>query len=152
MTTTTDRSLYFEDLTEGLVFETKVGREVTDPMIRAFAEVTGDFNPIHIDDEWAKESAFGRRIAHGLLGLSMAAGFLHEMGIIERSIVAFTTLEWRFRGPTFVGDTLSCRLEVTRRKGLKGQGLVIFKSSLSNQRKEVIQEGVWSLMVKKRPA
>lgn len=147
----TDRSIYFDDFAEGQVYEKKEGREVTAELIRKFSEASGDFNPLHLDAEYAKTTPFGRNIAHGLLGLSMASGFLHDMGIVERSIVAFATLEWKFRAPAFIGDKLHCRMEVTRKRGLKKQGLVVFKSQLLNQEDKVIQEGVWSLMIQKKP-
>ncbi len=124
MTTQADRSIYFDDFIEGQVYEKKEGREVTAELIQKFSEASGDFNPLHLDAEYAKTTPFGQKIAHGLLGLSMASGFLHDMGIVERSIVAFTTLEWKFRAPTFIGDKLHCRMEVTRKRGLKKQGLV----------------------------
>lgn len=146
----TAETLYFDDLSVGRTFTSGV-RPVSDAMIRAFAEVSGDRHPLHLDDEYAMRSPFGERIAHGLLGLSVASGLLDDLAFIRRSLVAFAGLEWKFRGPVRIGDTLRFHLRVARARGAgTGQGLVVFESRLVNQKDETVQEGTWSLIVRKR--
>lgn len=143
-------SLYFEDLGVGRTFASGV-RPVTDEMIRRFADISGDRHPIHLDDDFASRSPFGERIAHGLLGLAVASGLLDELAFIRQSLVAFAGLEWKFRGPVRIGDALRFELSVVRARGAgPGQGLVVFASRLVNQKGETVQEGTWSLIIRKR--
>lgn len=143
-------TLYFDDLAVGRAFTSGV-RPVTDAMIRAFAEVSGDRHPLHLDDDYAMRSPFGERIAHGLLGLAVASGLLDDLAFIRDSLVAFAGLEWRFRGPVRIGDSLRFELRVARARGAgPGQGLVVFESRLVNQKSELVQEGTWSLIIRKR--
>lgn len=143
-------TLYFEDLTVGRSFDS-ASRAVSDAMIRAFAELSGDRHPLHLDDDFARKTPFGERIAHGLLGLSVASGLLDDLAFIRMSLVAFAGLEWKFRGPVRIGDSVRFHLRVARARGAgRSQGLVVFESRLVNQREETVQEGTWSLIVRKR--
>ena len=143
-------TLYFEDLTVGRTFDS-ASRAVSDAMIRAFAELSGDRHPLHLDDDFARKTPFGERIAHGLLGLSVASGLLDDLAVIRMSIVAFAGLEWKFRGPVRIGDSVRFHMKVARARGAgAAQGLVVFESRLVNQREETVQEGTWSLIVRKR--
>jgi acyl dehydratase len=141
--------LYFEEYELGQEFLTH-GRTVTESDVVGFAGLSGDFNPLHVDAEFAKESAFGARIAHGLLGLSILSGLGHELGHMTGTAVAFTNVDWRFKGPIRIGDTLTGRFKVTGKRSLKGQGLVQFEAEATNQRGEKVQEGHWSILFKKK--
>lgn len=146
-------SVYFEDFTLGRVFESAKPRIIDDAAVRTFAEVTGDKNRLHLDEDFAKKSPFGGRIAHGLLGLSVASGMLHELGIIAESVVAFAALEWKFKGPIMIGDSLSMRMEVAKTKPHgKDKGLVVLKATMKNQDGKLIQRGTWSLWIKRKSA
>lgn len=146
------KSFYFDDFSVGQVFKNPAPRQVQEATINAFAELSGDKNRLHIDADFAKSTPFGQRIAHGLLGLSIASGLLHDMGIIQESVVAFRGLEWRFKAPTLIGDSLNATMTVAKLRGLGAKGgLVVFTAELSNQKGEVLQEGEWTLMVKKKP-
>jgi acyl dehydratase len=142
---------YFEEFELGQEFLTH-GRTVTEGDVVGFAGLSGDFNPLHIDAEFAKESSFGSRIAHGLLGLSILSGLGHDMGHLTGTAVAFTGIDWKFKGPIRIGDTLTARFKVAGKRSLKGQGLVQFDIEATNQRGEKIQEGRWSLLFKKKEA
>src|SRR5438309_9438943 len=86
-------------------------REVTDDLIRKFAEVSGDLNPIHLDEEFAKRTRFGRRIAHGMLsGAFISAVLGYEFR--ERKIV-YLSQTMKFTAPTFIGDTITTTATVT---------------------------------------
>ena len=144
--------LYFEEFAVGKSFKSPSPRTVTDEMIRDFAELSGDKNPLHLDDAFAARTPFGERIAHGLLGLSLASGLLHDVGIVSGTIVAFARLDWRFAGPVRIGDTLSLEMTVLQTRAVGAQaGLVVFDSKVVNQNGEVVQKGKWSLMVKRKP-
>lgn len=80
-------------------------REVTDSLVRAFAELSGDFNPIHLDEEFAKNTRFGRRIAHGMLSGALISSVLgYEFS--ERKIV-YLSQTLKFAAPVFIGDTVT---------------------------------------------
>ena len=79
--------------------------------IDLFAKVSGDYNPIHMDEEYAKKTAFGQRIAHGALTASYISGILGND--LPGPGAIFTHLEMRFRRPVFIGDTVTARAEIT---------------------------------------
>lgn len=145
--------LYFEDYAVGQEIRTP-GRTITEADIVLFAGLSGDYNALHVDAEYAKETPFGERIAHGLLGLSVASGLAARAGFIEGTVLAFTGLEWKFKKAICIGDTvrLNCRVERLRPLRSLGGGMVVLAATLYNQRGEVVQEGTWSLLIKSRPA
>ncbi|HEY4690184.1 MAG TPA: MaoC/PaaZ C-terminal domain-containing protein [Anaerolineae bacterium] len=145
------RGLYFEDLTPGLKV-TSAGRTISEADIMQFAGLSGDWNPIHVDAEYAKTSLFGERVAHGLLGLSIATGLAMQLGFLDRTVEAFTSLEWKFRAPIKIGDTIHMTAEVTKTRAVgQGGGFVTFNVTVKNQRDETVQRGEWMLVVKGRP-
>lgn len=79
-------------------------RMVTQEMIDAYAEASGDFNPIHVDPEYAKAGPFGRTIAHGLMTLAFVAQILNEWS--SGRFDASGEIDIAFVGPVFVGDTV----------------------------------------------
>ncbi len=145
------RELWFEDFEVGQELAT-AGRTVTEADIVAFAGLSGDFNPLHVDAEYARGTPFGERIAHGILGLAMATGLAWQTGFMAGSVEAFLSLEWKFRAPVRIGDTIRATLRVagTRPMG-DAAGLVMLDVSLVNQRGETVQRGQWTILVKRRP-
>ncbi len=146
------REMWFEDFEVGQELAT-AGRTVTEADIVAFAGLSGDFNPLHVDAEYARGTPFGERIAHGILGLAMATGLAWQTGFMTGSVEAFLSLEWKFRGPVRIGDTIRARLRVagTRPMG-DSAGLVMLDVALLNQRDETVQRGQWTILVKRRPS
>ncbi len=146
------RGLWFEEFALGQEV-TSPGRTVTEADVVQFAGLSGDYNQLHTDAEFARETPFGRRIAHGLLGLALASGLAARTGLIEGTVQAFTGLSWKFKGPIFFGDTIRLALKVTKLRPLPsmGGGMVVLEARVVNQRDEVVQEGEWSLLVKSRP-
>jgi len=147
-----DRSLYFEEMAEGLEMVSPA-RTVTEADVVAFAALSGDYNPLHTDAEYARNTRFGQRIAHGLLGLSIASGLANRLGFIESTAIAFMGLEWKFKAPILIGDTIAMTARVVRKRAIPrlGGGLVVLAVVVKNQRGEVTQEGEWSVLVKSRP-
>ncbi len=143
---------HFEELEIGDEFIT-VSRSVTEADLVNFSGVSGDFNQLHTDIEFARNSAFGQRIAHGMCGLAIASGCLNRSGLIEGTTVAFKAIqEWRFRRPIFIGDTIfvSVRVKQKTDTGKPDRGLVAFWLSIINQRDEVVMEGQWDLLLAKK--
>ncbi len=145
------RGLWFEELEVGAAYETG-GRTVTDAEIVAFAGVSGDFNPLHMDEEYARGTAFGGRVAHGVLGLALATGLLNRSGLTEGTLVALLGLEWSFRAPIRPGDTVRARVKVAAKRATRKaeQGYVAFGLEVVNQRGEVAQEGELKALVRRR--
>jgi acyl dehydratase len=145
------RGLYWDEFKIGDVFESG-GRTITEGDITAFAALSGDWNPLHCDAEFAKTTPFGQRIAHGLLGLTVASGLGDREGILEGTLLAFLGLEWNFKGPIFIGDTIHQRrtvIEKTESKQME-RGIMKFKVEILNQKNEVVQEGVRTLLMRRR--
>ena len=147
------RGLYFEEFNVGDGVTT-AARTITETDIVAFAALSGDWNAIHVDAEYAKQGMFGERIAHGLLGLSIASGLAVQMRFIEGTVIAFMGLDWKFRGAIKIGDTIHVRVEIAEKKAVPrlGGGLVTFNVEVLNQREEVAQKGTWTMLVKLKPA
>lgn len=146
------RGLYFEEFEVGLELETR-GRTITEADIVNFAGLSGDFNPMHTDAVYAAGTQFGKRVAHGLLGLSIASGLAYQMGFIEGTVIAFTGLEWKFRAPIFIGDTIRIQVQVTKLREMKaaGGGFVTLELKAVNQDNVVTQKGEWTVLIASRP-
>jgi acyl dehydratase len=128
------------------------GRTVTEADIVSFAGLSGDYNVIHTDAEHSKGTVFGERIAHGLLGLSIASGLLMRAIAVEGTAEAFLGLEWKFKGPIKMGDTIRVKMKVVRKRPMKAMkgGIVDLELSVVNQGDEVVQQGVWRILVRSR--
>ena len=123
------------DLKIGDKFETT--REVTDELIRKFAEVSGDYNPIHLDEEFAAKTRFGKRIAHGMLsGAFISAVLGYEFK--ERKIV-YLSQTMRFTAPTFIGDTITTTATVTKIR--EDKQIVTLETICTNQHGETTVTG-----------
>ena len=142
-------ALWFEDFEVGSVVTTPA-RTVVESDIAMFAGLSGDYNPLHTDDEFAKNTEFGQRVAHGLLGLAIASGLSSRTGMLDGTVVAFLGMEdWRFLKPIVVGDTIRLRWTVTEKRlaSKPGTGVMKRKMEIVNQRGEVVQAGTFvSLM------
>ena len=147
------RGLYFEEFNVGDTV-TSAARTITEADIVGFAALSGDWNPIHTDAEFAKSSMFGERIAHGLLGLSIASGLAVRLGFIEDTVIAFMGLDWKFRAPIKIGDTIHMQAQIAEKKPMPrlGGGLVTMNVEVLNQRGETTQKGTWSMLMKLKPA
>ncbi len=146
----TAQHLYFEDVEVGQSWET-LARTVTQADIVNFAGISGDFNPIHMDHEFAKTTLFHQPIAHGLLVLSMASGLgLHSPPMRTLALLGFR--EWQFRGAVFIGDTIHARIEVLQKepKPRSRRGVVHWQRQIINQAGKIVQEGISVTLVESR--
>ena len=146
------RGVYFEDIDIGRKMVTR-GRTITEADIVAFAGLTGDYNPMHTDAEYMKSSAFGQRIAHGMLTLSYAVGQAYQLGFMERTVIAFRGLEMKFSLPVFIGDTLHVELVVLEKKEARrlGGGTVTMEVKIINQEGKAVQSGTWTVILASKP-
>lgn len=144
----TDADIYWEDVEVGGV-AVSPARTMTQADIVNFAGLSGDFNVIHTDEEYCAQTPFGKPIAHGLLGLSIASGLIARApGAPQHRIVAFLGMTWDFRNPIFIGDTIHVEQSTVEKRPTKrpGLGIVISHAKVINQRGEVCQEGQWKVM------
>ncbi len=143
--------LYFDDLEIGQEW-TSGGRTITEADIVNFAGFSGDFNPIHIDHEFAKTTPFRRPIAHGFGVFCIASG-LGVMTPPVRTLALLRVKEWQFSQPVFAGDTLRCRSRVVEKtiRGRGRRGEVLWHRSILNQDGKVVQEGEVATLIECRP-
>lgn len=121
----------------------KKERLVTDELVRAFAEVSGDYNPIHLDEDFAKTTRFGRRIAHGMLsGAFISAVLGYEM--TEKKIV-YLSQTLKFTAPVFIGDTVTTTATVTAIR--EDKNIVTMDTICTNQNGEMVVKGESVVMV-----
>ena len=145
----------YDDLHVGMSFRSP-GRTITDADLVAFAGLTGDYSELHTSDVYARKSQFGRRVAHGMLGLAYAHGLMWaRTGELRETAVAFLGIsDWRFVGPIFVGDTIfvDYRLaELRDSKSKPTQAIATFDVDVVNQDGDVVQRGRKALLVSKVP-
>jgi acyl dehydratase len=142
------RGVYFEDIALEQRMVTRA-RTITEADLVQFAGLTGDYNPMHTDAEYMKTSPFGQRIAHGMLTLSYAVGQAYQLGFMERTVVAFRSLDMKFSAPVFIGDTLHTELVVREKKEARrmGGGWVTLDVRIINQEGKVVQSGEWVVLL-----
>ena len=145
------RGHYFEDFEIGHSLVT-AARTVTESDIGRFAGLTGDFNQIHTDAEYAAGGPFGQRVAHGLLVQSIAIGLAVQTGFIEGTVLAFRELSCKFSLPVYIGDTVHVTLTIIEMKALPrlGGGQVVMKYQVLNQQGKAVQRGEWVMLVKSK--
>ena len=138
--------LYFENLTVGDSWRS-LGRTVTEADVVNFAGMTGDYDPLHVDHEYARQTPFGKPIAHGLLGLSLVAGLSSHFPCVRT--IAFLRIDsWEFLKPIYIGDTLHAETEVVAKKpNGRRTGYVTWRRRLVNQAGDVVQHGVFETLV-----
>ncbi len=143
------RGLYFEEFEVGQSI-TSVGRTITEADVVSFAALTGDWTTIHTDAEYAAQHPFGQRVAHGLLGLSIASALAVRLGFMEGTVLAFREIgKWKFSQPIYLGDTIHLRAAMIETKPLRrlGGGQVTFKVQILNQKDQIVQRGTWGLLM-----
>jgi acyl dehydratase len=148
----TNLHLYFDDVAVGQEW-LSLGRTVTETDIVNFAGLSGDFNPIHTDHEFAKTTLFRRPIAHGLLIWAISSG----LGINAppmRTLAFMSIRDWQFKGPVYIGDTIRLYSKVLEKEArARGRrGVITWQRQILNQENKVVQEGVTVTLVEGRGA
>ena len=129
------------ELTVGQSAET--AKTITEADIMSFAQVTGDFNPVHIDAEAAKASPFGERIAHGMLSAGLISAVLAMK--LPGAGAIYMSQSLRFVRPVKIGDTVTARVEVL--EVITGKKRVRLSTTCRNQRNEAVLDGEALVMV-----
>ena len=146
-------SLYYNDFEAGQVF-TSQARTMTESDLTMFSMLTGDWNPVHNDAEFAKQTRFGQRLMHGAFGIGLALGLMHGLGIFEDSAVALLDVkEWQFKEPVFIGDTLHLELHILDKSlGRSGNtGRIGRRFELVNQHGKAAHTGRADVLVRVNP-
>jgi 3-hydroxybutyryl-CoA dehydratase len=144
----TPRGMYFEEFEIGTEVVSP-GRTITETDVVTFAGLSGDYTQLHTDEEFAKGTLFGRRIAHGALVLSIATGLAARLGFIEGTALAFRELTWKYSQPVYLGDTIHLKARCKELKPMPrlGGGLVVFEAFVINQEGKIVQKGEWHLLI-----
>lgn len=133
---------YWEDFQIGDEWHSPA-RTITETDLVLFAGLTGDYNPIHIDEEYAKTTSFGGRIAHGLLIGCIGTGLTTSLQDFYEDVEykVLVSVKFDFKGPVRIGDTIRVKVIVTEKRKTKNpeRGLIVFERTVMNQRDEVVQ-------------
>lgn len=142
--------LFFEDLQVGSEWRT-AERRVDAPLIAAFAELSGDDSPIHVQAEAARQAGYPRTVAHGILVTALATGLLAKLGNLRDSSLAIRRLEWEFSEPVLEGEAISCQASVAGKRAVSASaGLVDVELEVLNQEGRCLQRGKLRLVVRRR--
>jgi acyl dehydratase len=143
----------YADLHVGMAFRSP-GRTITDADLVAFAGLTGDFSELHTSEVYGRNSQFGRRVAHGMLGLAYAHGLMWaRTGELRETAIAFLGIsDWRFVGPIFIGDTIFVDYRIAELRDSRSKptrAIATFDVEVVNQDGAVVQRGRKALLVSK---
>lgn len=146
--------LYWEEWELNAEFVTP-GRTVTEADIVQFAGISGDYNPLHVDEEFCKNTQFGTRIAHGPLVYAIAAGLLFQLHLYDDTLIAFLGFDsLKFTMPVKAGDTIHAKIRVLEKRETSKADRGVMKRQLLvvNQRNEIVQEGIQAFLLKRQEA
>ncbi|UCE37095.1 MAG: MaoC family dehydratase N-terminal domain-containing protein [Thermoplasmata archaeon] len=145
------RGRTFDEFEIGEEFTT-ASRTITESDVVTFAGLSGDFNPIHMDREFADNSPLKGRVAHGILVASIATGLGNQLGIFEGTTIAVLSMTINYKGAVKFGDTVHLLLKVTEKKesSKPERGIVIFETIVQNQRDETVIDGQWVVMMTRK--
>ena len=148
------RGMYWEEWEIGAEFESPA-RTVTEADVTIYAGLSGDYNPLHINEEYCKKTQFGTRIAHGPLVYAIAAGLIFQLHLYDDTLIAFLGFDsLKFTKPVKAGDTIRARIKVLEKRETSNPERGVMKRQLQvlNQRDEVVQDAVQAFLLKRKPA
>jgi 3-hydroxybutyryl-CoA dehydratase len=134
------RALHWDEFSNGQILQTG-GRTIESGDVNLFAGLSGDFNPMHVNEAHARTSLFGTRIAHGLLTLAVSSGQLNQLGVFEGTTIGFLGMDnVRFSNPVRFGDTVTTRATITETRASRqpGRGIVSMGIEVVNQNDETV--------------
>jgi acyl dehydratase len=142
------RGLHFDEFSIGQSWVSPA-RTITDSDFSLFAGISGDFNPLHTDEEFAKSTQFGTRIFHGPGVFAIATGLESRLGIKEGTAIAFLGMNWSLKGAVRSGDTIHVEQQVADlrlSRSKPDRGIVTFDVQVKNQHGEICQDGQWFIL------
>jgi acyl dehydratase len=145
---------YWEDYEVGAEWHSPA-RTITESCVDLFAGLTGDFNAIHVDKEYAKKTPFGERLAHGLLigciGTGLTTTLKNFYEDVEFKVLVSVTFD--FKKPVFIGDTVRVVAKVKEKRETKNpeRGLIVFERTILNQKNEVVQVLYHTYLFSRKP-
>ena len=145
--------LYWEDWEIGKEY-VSASRTITEADIVHFAGISGDYNPLHIDEEYCKKTIFGTRIAHGPLVYSIAAGLLFQLHLYDDTLIAFLGFDsLKFTKHVIAGETSTAKISVLEKRETSKTDRGVMKRSLKvyNQNNEMVQDAVQAFLLKRKP-
>jgi acyl dehydratase len=142
---------FFDQLEVGEIFVSQA-RTITEADVVHFAGVSGDYNPLHTDHEYASGTVFRGRIAHGLLVQSVASGLAWQLGLFDGTIAALKEMVIRFQSPVLLGDTVRLDLKVAEKdpEPSSRRGWIRFEAKIVNQRGDTVIDGSWTTLMHRR--
>lgn len=145
---------FFDEWLMGEEFET-TSRTITETDVVMFAAMSGDYSEGHTSEIYSKSGQFGKRMAHGLLGLAVAHGLVIRMRLWERTAIAFLGIEsWKFENPIYLGDTVRVKMKVVEKtpsKSKPDRGIIKLYLEVVNQDEKVVQAGFETIMIRRGP-
>jgi len=146
--------LHFEEFTVGRVFDHPWTRTVTEMDNVLYSSLTMNVQPLHLDEEFAKQTEFGQRIVNSLFTLGLMIGITVNDTTLGTTIANLGMTDVRFPNPVFHGDTLHVKTKVTSIRESKSRpdaGIVEFQHTAINQRGEIVAECTRQALMKKKP-
>lgn len=127
-------------------------RTITETDLVNFTGLSGDFNALHLDEEYAKNTPYKTRVAHGLLSVSVVTGLQAMMGQINKTSLALLEIKWKFKKGVIPGDTIYAKFVVKAKKetskndrGVLTRGVYVY-----NQDDEIVSEGEIVILMKRK--
>jgi acyl dehydratase len=147
------RGLTFDQFNVGDVYVCQ-GRTVTEADVVNFAGISGDYNPLHINEEYGQATPFGGRIAHGVLVLAMATGQINQLGIFEGTTLALLQQTIKYLGPVKFGDTIHLESKIAKKKepSKPDRGILTLENKVVNQHGQTVIEVQEVVMIKRGEA
>jgi acyl dehydratase len=145
---------YYEGMQVGDEYESPA-RTITETDIVNFCAFSGDWNAVHSDEEYCKQTPYKTRIAHGLLGLALTEGLKFRIPeFVTVRYIASLYWNYKFTGPILIGDTIRIRVKIQSKRETKkpDRGIVVEYVTMLNQRDEAVGEGEHGLMIWRKPA
>jgi acyl dehydratase len=144
--------MYFDEFEVGQEWDSPA-RTITEADVVQFAGFSGDYNPLHTDEEFAKTTQFGGRIFHGPGVFAIATGLESRLGIKEGTAIAFLGMTWNLKAAVRIGDTIHVHQTVAsvRPTSKGGRGIVTFDVTVVNQQGDECQSGQWVVMFQSSP-
>lgn len=126
-------------------------RLVTPEDIERFSELSGDINPLHLDDEYARAAGYEGRIAQGVLGASIATGLMNRLGLTAGTLAALLGMSWRFERALYPGTRVHVELTVNGVRATRrpDRGIVVLNAVLADEAGTVYQRGEVTLLVRR---